>query len=143
MIRLRQFLSADLNRILDIERASFPARIAFSRAYFERLFQEYPEGFIVAEFKGNVVGYTIGNNSGEIITIAVDPDYRKQGIGKSLADFLIKNYKKRGIQELSIHVRTNNQAGVSFWQNLGFKVEKTIKNYYSNGDDALLLKKEI
>jgi len=143
MTKLRKFLPIDLERILEIEKVSFPARIAFSKSYFERLYREYPEEFVVAEFDKNVVGYVIGDASGEIISIAVDPNYREKGIGQSLANYLINHYKEKGIKELTIHVRTTNQAGVSFWENLGFKVKKTIKNYYLNGDDALLLRMNI
>lgn len=143
MIKIRKFLPADLERILEIEKVSFPQKVAFLRQHFEKLYQEYPEGFIVAESDKNVVGYILGDSSGEIISIAVDPDYRQIGIGQSLANALINHYTEKGIKELQIYVRIENQAGVSFWQNLDFKVEKIIKNYYSNGDDAFLLKKKI
>jgi len=40
-------------------------------------------------------------------------------------------------------VRKNNLAAISFYQNLGFQILKTIKNYYQNGDDADLISKNL
>lgn len=145
-MKLRRFSLADLDKILEIEKLSFPYREAWSKEYFEILYQKNPEEFIVAEENGKVVGYTIGqlkNDSAEIISLAVAPNWRKKGIGKALTEFLINHFRGKKIKEIFLHVRTKNEVATSFYQNLGFEVSKTIKNYYRNGDDAYLMKKKI
>ena len=130
---------------MEIERVSFPNREAYSRSYFEALYKSYPEGFIVAE-KEKIIGYTFGrprNESAEIISLAVDPDWREKEIGTKLIDFSIEHFKKKRFKKISLHVRTENKIAISFYQNLGFKILKTIKNYYRNGDDAFLMKKDL
>jgi ribosomal-protein-alanine N-acetyltransferase len=151
MIKLREFSLSDLNEVLEIERASFPKKQVYSKSRFERYYQKCPESFIVAESENEVVGYTIGKLKNrvpakpvaEIISLAVRPDFRQKGIGKELTNFLISHFKKRGVKEIFLEVRTENKTAISFYKNLGFTVLKTLKNYYRNGDDAYLMEKEI
>ena len=131
---------------MEIEKVSFPNRKPFSEDYFGKLYQKYPEGFMVAEDKGKILGYAIGEvqkDCGKIISIAVYPIYRKKGIGKELANFLIEYFKKKNLKKISLQVRKNNLAAISFYKNLGFQILKTIKNYYQNGDDAYLMKRNL
>ena len=146
MIKLRKFSLSDLEKVMEIEKASFPNRDAYPNSLFEKYYKEYPKGFIIAEDGKEIVGYTIGklkNSQAEIISLAVKPDFRQKGIGTRLTNFLINHFKKGGVIEIFLHVRTKNQEGISFYQNLSFKILKTIKNYYRNRDDAFLMKKEI
>ena len=131
---------------MEIEKISFPNRKLFSADYFRKLYQKYPEGFIVAEDKGKILGYAIGEvqkDCGKIISIAVHPAWRKKGVGKKLANFYIEHLKKKNLKEIFLRVRKNNLAAISFYKNLGFQILKTIKNYYQNGDDADLMERKI
>ena len=70
---------------MEIEKISFPNRKLFSADYFRKFYQKYPEGFIVAEDKGKILGYAIGEvqkDCGKIISIAVHPAWRKKGIDR-------------------------------------------------------------
>lgn len=127
-----------------IEKASFPH--PYPRNYFEELYQQYPEGFIVAENKKRIIGYIVGrvkDNSGEIVSLAVDLAWRRKGIGKKLINFLTTHFKEKRLKEISLCVRTRNQGAITFYKKFGFEILKTIKNYYPNGDDAYLMKKKI
>jgi len=146
MIELRNFSLSDLDQIMKIEGVSFLNREVYSKSYFEALYQNYPQGFIVAKIKEKIIGYTISrpkNESAEIISLAVDPSWREKGIGTELINFLINLFKERGIKKISLHVRTENKEAISFYQNLNFKILNKSKNYYRNGKDAYLMEKEI
>ena len=143
-MKLRRFLPSDLDRVLEIEKVSFLN--PYSISYFEKLHQNYPEGFIVAEDKKRVIGYIVGqvkNGSGEIISLAVESLWQRKGIGKNLTNFLITQFKEKGLKEIFLHVRVWNKVAIAFYENLGFEILKTIKNYYPNRDNAYLMKKEI
>lgn len=74
---------------MEIEKVSFPNRKPFSEDYFRKLYQKYPEGFIVARDKGKILGYAVGEaqkDCGKIISIAVHPAWRKKGVGKGRSD---------------------------------------------------------
>lgn len=141
-LTLRRFLPKDLDQVLQIKRQMFP--LCRRALYFEKLAQKEPEGFIVAELKTQVVGYAVGrqkNNSGKIISMAVVPHCQRKGVGRALADCLLNYFKKIGLKKVFLHVRTKNQAALSFYLGLGFTTIKTIAHYYSNGDNAYLMEK--
>jgi ribosomal-protein-alanine N-acetyltransferase len=146
MVKIRKFLPENLERVVEIERASFPQKVAYSKSHFEKLYKQYPDGFFVAWLSERMVGYIVGyipNRSGYIDSIAIDPNYRLQGIGKNLTNSLLDHFKEKRVRTISLNVRTKNKTGIAFYQKLGFKILKTIKNFYRNGDDAYLMKREI
>ena len=131
---------------MEIEKVSFPNRKPFSEDYFRKLYQKFPEEFIVAKDEGKILGYAVGGvqkDCGKIISISVHPAWRKKGVGKKLANFYIEHFKKKNLKKISLRVRKNNLAAISFYKNLGFQISKTIKNYYQNGDDADLISKNL
>ena len=145
MIKLRNFSLADLEKVTEIEKASFPD--PWSKSYIKKLFEKHPNGFVIAELSQKIVGYILGHKklggSASIKTIAVNPDYRRKGIGTKLINFIIKRLKKEGAKEVILHTRTKNQTAHLFHKELGFKIVGQIENYYPNGDNAYLMKKGI
>lgn len=145
-IKIREFKSSDLPKVLEIERFSFQKREVFSESFFEKCQKEYPSNFLVAEKENEVVGYIIGRRIekiGEIISLAVKPKERKKGIGKALIEFLLKKFKEIGIEKIFLHVRTKNKIAISLYKKLNFKIQKEIKNYYKNGDSAYLMELDL
>lgn len=55
-----------------------------------------------------------------IANVAVDPAYRRKGIARSLTNNAIEHARKRGIDEIWLHVRSENEAALSLYQSLGF-----------------------
>ena len=144
-IKIRNFLSKDLSRIIEIEKKSFAE--PWPDSYLEKLSQKYPNDFVVVEIAEKVVGYALGklkeDNTGSIKMLAIDPDYRRQGIGKELIDFLVNRLKENGVKEIFLKLRTNNDAANKFYSTLGFEMVKTIEKYFPNGDDAYLMRMKV
>ncbi len=145
MIKIRKFKLSDLERIIEIEKVSFSQ--PWSKDFFKALYEKHRDDFLIAELSKKIVGYILGYKKskelGSIKTMAVDPNRRRQGIGTKLINFLIKKLKKGGVKKIFLHIRTKNRIANAFYKKLGFKVVKTVKNYYQNGDNAYLMKKEI
>jgi ribosomal protein S18 acetylase RimI-like enzyme len=55
-----------------------------------------------------------------IANVAVDPAYRRKGIARRLTTAAIEHARKRGIDEIWLHVRTENHAAQNLYQSLGF-----------------------
>lgn len=144
-VKIRKFLPSDLNQIMAIEQSSFTID-AYSRSHFENLYKKHPEGFIVAEIRSKVIGYIIAYISDGIAdfdSIAIDPKYRGLGIGKKLINFMITNFRRKGVKKASLEVRTTNKTATSFFQNLGFKIKRILKDFYRDRGDAYQMGKEI
>jgi len=145
-LRLRKFIPADLEQILEIEKVSFTTD-AYPKSRFENLAKEQADGFIVAENSGKILGYIIAYKTkgkrGDLDSIAVDPKYRNSGIGGLLLNYLICQFKKKGLKRLSLEVRTKNKTAISFFQDMGFEIKKTLKEYYQDKADAYQMEREI
>lgn len=144
-INVRCFSLTDLNRIMEIEHASFTID-SFSEDIFMSWYHKYPYLFIVAEISGVVVGYMITcivHKKGYVASIAVDPAYRHKSVGKTLVYFTFNNLKMSGVKTVELEVRSTNIESIRFWKNLGFFPLRTISNFYNDGTDALKMRKFI
>jgi ribosomal protein S18 acetylase RimI-like enzyme len=62
---------------------------------------------------------------GEIYVVAIDPKYRGQGLGKSMVVSGLINMSDRGISTAMLYVDTNNEAAMSLYGDLGFRIHRT------------------
>ena len=69
-----------------------------------------------------------------VIVIAVHADYRRQGIGEKMIEWLIDHASKHSIQKLSLMVSKDNHA-LRLYRKCGFL------EYEDTGDSLLMLRK--
>ena len=141
-VELRPVVPSDMDRIMEIEESSFDAG-AYPRSQFEELSQKHPEGFLVAEIFGQLLGYAIGyvsNDTGEIDSLAVDPRFRHLGIGRRLCEFILERFRERGIKACSLEVRTTNEFAIRFFKKMEFQIAETLTHYYDDGGNAYLMR---
>jgi len=134
---IRTVKDGDLKSIYLIERLSFER--PYPSSYLETLAYLSPETFLVVSLNGSIVGYSasvLRGSEGHIISIAVHPDYRGIGIGEKLLRENIKRLKDSGAKRVVLEVRIDNIQALKLYQKLGFKIVKTLKNYYWDGADA-------
>ena len=126
-IKIRNCLSSDLKRIEEIETLSFEDPYPLS--LFQRLLGEYPWGFRVATIGDLVVGYCIlvrtsDESSLLIASIAVDPPYKRRGIGTRLIEDAIAIGRSRIEDEsrrITLQVRESNEGAISLYRKIGFR----------------------
>src|SRR5207248_2463878 len=85
-LRIRRFRLPDLNRLLEIEQAAFP-KAAYPRDLFLELYEDCGQLFFVALRGRSIAGYSVVCTRlprAELISIAVDPKNRRQGIAEAL-----------------------------------------------------------
>jgi len=128
-----------------IEKSSFP-KDAYSEEKFKYLFKKYPSGFIVAQTPKDVAGYIIAykfRNTAEFDSLAIDKKYRKLGMGKKLAYFMLRKFNKVGLKKALLEVRTTNKNAISFYEKMGFKIKKTLKDFYGKKENGYLMEKRL
>ncbi|MYB65263.1 ribosomal-protein-alanine N-acetyltransferase, partial [Candidatus Poribacteria bacterium] len=93
-----------------------------------------------------VIGYIVFyvfSGEGHILNIAIDTGYRRRGIGKYLLEFALEIIKKNDVEEVYLEVSVKNTAALELYKKYQFQVFGVRKRYYSNGDDAYVLCKEM
>ena len=80
------------------------------------------------------------SGEGELMRIAVLPEYRGRGYSRKLMERLEESARAAGAQELTLEVRESNEAALHLYKSCGFRVEAVRKDYYRNPkENALIL----
>jgi ribosomal-protein-alanine N-acetyltransferase len=102
--------------------------------------------WLVAVEDDRVAGY-VGSQSvmgeSDMMNVAVQPDFRRQGVAEKLVLELVAALAKKDNHCLTLEVRASNAPAISLYEKLGFAQIGLRKNYYRNPkEDALILRKE-
>ena len=96
---------------------------------------------LVAMVEERVAGFAVARNTApdelEILNIAVDPPFRRRGIGRSLMQSLQANHTGSTFLE----VRESNFAARKLYHSLGFEAVAVRRDYYNaSGESAIVMK---
>jgi [ribosomal protein S18]-alanine N-acetyltransferase len=89
-----------------------------------------PGGFVLARAAGG---------EAEILTLAVAPSLRRQGIARALVQATASHAQELGASTLFLEVATGNGPALALYAGLGFTAAGRRKAYYA-GQDANILK---
>lgn len=79
----------------------------------------------------------------DMMNVAVDPSFRRQGIGEKLISSLVDALKEEESHCLTLEVRASNEPAIRLYEKLGFSQIGRRPKYYRNPrEDALILRKE-
>lgn len=94
-----------------------------------------PRGFVLARAAAG---------EAEILSVAVHPIARRQGLARALMTAAAKEAVRRGAGHLYLEVAVDNEAALGLYAGLGFAEAGRRKGYYARGPgltiDALILK---
>ena len=143
-IEVRPMTEADLERVLAIETASFPA--PWKREHFvSELEARYSFPYVALE--GDcIVGYVCLMSlfeEAQILDIAVDPGQRGKGIALMLMELAIAVAREKEAELLSLEVRASNIAAITLYEKSGFVRTGLRQKYYEGSEDAVLMEKEL
>ncbi len=82
--------------------------------------------FFVAEAEGRLVGTVMAGYDGHrgwIYSLAVDPVFRKQGIGRRLLRHAETSLLERGCVKINLQIADGNEGVIGFYEKTGYKVE--------------------
>jgi ribosomal-protein-alanine N-acetyltransferase len=153
--KLRKFTINDLRSVVHINAVCLPEN--YSDFFFIDLHQRFPETFVVAEENGEVVGYIMCRielglsnfgfkglvKKGHIVSVAVLPQHRRKGIGEALVEKAMEGMRLYGGKQCFLEVRVTNEPATGLYKKLEFEVTRTIRGYYSDGEDAYLMSRKL
>jgi ribosomal protein S18 acetylase RimI-like enzyme len=138
---------ADAAALGDIERACFDYD-CLSAADFRHYITKANSLTLYAGTQGKPIAYgmLLFNNrlrQARLYSLAVHPQWRGKGLGDGVYKALEAAAVKRGMYTVRLEVRADNPTLQDMYGRWGFAVCGTEKGYYSDGGDAVKMKKLI
>jgi ribosomal-protein-alanine N-acetyltransferase len=78
----------------------------------------------------------------DVLTVAVQPDYARQGIASHFMKELEKWSKEKQALAMMLEVGVENLGAIKLYEKLGYETIATRKGYYGPGLNALVMRKE-
>jgi len=144
----------DLTRMVEIERACFPEKLAYLRSEIYRFLRaknahclvvedretHRVEGFLIVSWrKGCAVGY--------VQTIDVHPDAQGNGLGRMLIETAERVMAERGLTKSILQVYLRNNPALALYLKEGYTIRRVRTRYYANSfrgaRDAIEMVKEL
>jgi ribosomal protein S18 acetylase RimI-like enzyme len=157
--RIRQFEKGDFETLWRIDQACFVPELAYSRAELAFYMRRGSAFTLVAEDEAKrrledgarvggskILGFIVAEKqrqNGHIITIDVIEEARRLGVGSALLAAAEDRLRENGAAAVELETAVNNEAAIRFYKQKGYFVESTVRGYYSNQMDALVMGKAL
>lgn len=137
---LREMTIEDIPMVIEGETKAFGESLGFDMLYADLTINPFAH-YVVLEIDGKVSGYISFwiSDQAEIVNFYVDEEYRGYHFGDMLLNFAIEVCKLSNINNLSLEVRSSNSVALNLYTKHGFKESHVRKNYYNNGEDAIVM----
>ncbi|WP_024515135.1 ribosomal protein S18-alanine N-acetyltransferase [Bradyrhizobium sp. Tv2a-2] len=139
---------ADAQRLAQLHGASFHR--GWGESEFESMLGETNTLVHRLRLGRKTVGFAvsrIGADEAEILSVAIDPRCRGQGLSRNLLLTHLGHLAGRGVRTIFLEVEENNRAALSLYKRAGFAVVGRRERYYlePNGEqlNALLMRRDL
>ena len=144
-MKIRDWKYEDILRISEMEKECFPQE-PWSFRMLASSFESDSFTGLLAEDGGEIIGYagiTLASDSADIDNVAVAEPFRSSGVGTALVEKLVEVAKGRGVKKVFLEVRVSNSVAMELYIKCGFKGAYARTRYYSDGEDCLVMVKEL
>ena len=84
-----------------------------------------------------------GDDVAHLNLLAVAPEYRRQGLGRQLMDWLTATAIEAGVFRINLELRTQNDQARAFYESLGFDQLGVVQGYYQGREAALRMSRRL
>jgi len=146
-LAIREFRPEDFDTLWRMDQECFATGIAYTRQELKTYIRSRGSFTLVA-YEGKtaaVLGFIVVHAApvGHIITIDVSPSTRRSGVGSLLLQSAEERLLAAGSHAVNLETAVDNISALAFYKRHGYSVIGTWPRYYSNGVDALVLKKTL
>lgn len=130
VVRVRPMTQADVPTVVTIEHDAYPF------PWSEGIFRDCVRvGYLcrVVEMQGQLFGYGIlsfGADEAHVLNLCIHRDWRDQGVGRRLLDYLLAQARKAGMHDAFLEVRPSNAPAIHLYESMGFTRVGIRKGYY-------------
>ena len=96
----------------------------------------------VGETTGFILCRAMAGDS-EVLTLAVAPSHRRQGVGRGLLEAALAEAGRRGAEAMFLEVAADNAPALALYRSVGFAQVGLRRGYYPDGADALVMRQEL
>ena len=142
---IRPWKYEDILRISEIEKECFP-REPWTFKMLASSFETETFFGVIAEDGGEIAGYggiTVAADTADIDNVAVTESFRRGGAGTAVLTELCRIAKEKGAEKVFLEVRVSNSPAMSLYLKNGFKGAYARTRYYPDGEDCLVMMKEL
>lgn len=140
-LQIRRMSHEDVPEVFDLEQASFQHSSWTIDAFYYELEQNNFAHYFVLEYDQRIIGYLglwVVVDQAQVTTIAIDAAYQGHGLGQMILKYGM-NYVGSIATVMSLEVRVDNVVAQHVYRKLGFQFGGKRKNYYGDGEDALVM----
>jgi ribosomal-protein-alanine N-acetyltransferase len=154
VVEIRDAIARDLARISEIERMAYSTpwslksferelTLPFSRIVVAQLGAPKPlEAYGTEGLVGFLCRWLVADEC-HILNIAVDPEYRRRGVGFFLLNSTIAEAVSKQASCVTLEVRRANVAARQLYRKLKFEERRLRKHYYGPGEDAIVMELQL
>jgi ribosomal-protein-alanine N-acetyltransferase len=139
---IRRMTIEDLEQVVAIDQGSFSLPWP-PRSFHYEVTENPASRCWVADLDGRVAGMLVAwliVDEIHIATIAIHPDFRKQGFGEKLLSIVLQFARDEGAVSSFLEVREGNDAALMMYHKFGYVESGRREGYYrDNGEDAILM----
>lgn len=131
----------DLPALTRLQRRAFPPQLAYTLPTLILLRLIPWVRMLLVRRDGHIAGCVIGDRvleGGRVVNLAVDPAYRRQGIGRAL---LAAVEQELDTPVMLLMVQQGNAGARQLYASVGYAEELELPNYYGTGRVGVRMKK--
>lgn len=136
----------DLTDVINADKEIFRHTLGFEMLKNELDINPFAHYFVMREMTtGNLSGHVslwVDVPNAQILNLYVLPEYQGKKLGDKLIEFCIDYIDKFHVENITLEVRQSNFKAIQLYEKYGFRQAAVRKNYYDNGEDALLMLKK-
>ena len=129
-IELRAMNAQDYEQLAELWDRSEGLSQLDSRSQVEQLLRCHPGLSFIAHQDQHIVAAILAGHDGRrgyLYHLAVDKDWRQQGVGRQLVKHCLEQLTTRGIPRCSVFVYEENKEASQFWKKLGWRNRSELK----------------
>ncbi len=136
----------DLSEVIYADNMIFGHTLSFETLKNELDINPFAHYFVMRDTAtGNLSGHVsvwIDSPNAQILNLYILPEYQGKKLGDDLIAFCINYLDKFHVENITLEVRPSNFKAIQLYEKYGFHKATIRKNYYDNGEDALLMLKK-
>ena len=140
MVKVEKPSLDDLHEIYEIEKSVFKncwSEISLKKELENKNFNLN----LVCKLNNKIIGYFFSKNvenEYHVLNFALKKNYQHRGYGKLFFNIIINEYILDG--SVFLEVKRSNLPAINFYKKFNFKETGFKKKYYSDGEDAIIMR---